>query len=106
MYNRFERNLVEGKPNKWRCRARARYLYIDEDGLVHYCSQQRGYPAIPLESYTIQDIRREYVTKKACAPYCTVACVQRVAWSDSWRSPQTLETAPGKAARPRRRQPG
>jgi len=22
----------------------ARYLYICEDGLVHYCSQQRGYP--------------------------------------------------------------
>ena len=33
-----------GKPNEWRCRAGARYLYICEDGLVHYCSQQRGYP--------------------------------------------------------------
>src|SRR5437016_899868 len=36
-----------GRPNQWRCRAGARYLYICEDGLVHYCSQQRGYPAIP-----------------------------------------------------------
>ena len=106
MYNRFEKNLVEGKPNEWRCRAGARYLYIDEDGLVHYCSQQRGYPAIPLEAYSIQDIRREYVTKKACAPYCTVACVQRVAWFDSWRSPQTLGTAARKAAEPRRREAG
>ena len=33
---------------KWRCRAGSRYLYICEDGLVHYCSQQRGYPAKPL----------------------------------------------------------
>ena len=32
---------------------RRRYLYVCEDGLVHYCSQQRGYPGIPLEEYTI-----------------------------------------------------
>jgi len=46
--NRFQKNLVDGKPNDWRCRAGARYLYICEDGLVHYCSQQRGFPAVPL----------------------------------------------------------
>src|SRR5260221_5869828 len=39
----FQDNLADGKPNDWRCRAGARYLYICEDGLVHYCSQQRGY---------------------------------------------------------------
>jgi len=88
--NKFEDNLAEGKVNKWRCRAGARYLYIDEDGLVHYCSQQRGYPAVPLESYTKEDIRREYLTEKSCAPHCTVACVQRISYIDGWRSPQTL----------------
>src|SRR6476620_7193228 len=31
----FQDNLAEGKPNEWRCRAGARYLYICEDGLVH-----------------------------------------------------------------------
>ena len=46
----FQDNLADGKPNEWRCRAGARYLYICEDGLVHYCSQQRGYPGVPLES--------------------------------------------------------
>src|SRR5436190_21086765 len=46
----FQDNLADGKPNNWRCRAGARYLYICEEGLVHYCSQQRGYPAVPLES--------------------------------------------------------
>src|SRR5437763_1283638 len=50
--NWFQHNLARGIPNDWRCRAGARYLYICEDGLVHYCSQQRGYPAIPLEKYT------------------------------------------------------
>ncbi len=42
----FQDNLADGKPNDWRCRAGARYLYICEDGLVHYCSQQRGYPGV------------------------------------------------------------
>lgn len=88
--NRFQENLVDGKPNEWRCRAGARYLYICEDGLVHYCSQQRGYPAIRLEDYTKEDIRREYLTKKACADYCTVACVNQVSVFDNWRDPQTL----------------
>ena len=84
----FQDNLADGKPNEWRCRAGARYLYVCEDGLVHYCSQQRGYPAVPLESYTTDDIRREYDTPKPCAPYCTVGCVHRVSTMDFWRSPQ------------------
>jgi MoaA/NifB/PqqE/SkfB family radical SAM enzyme len=84
----FQDNLADGKPNAWRCRAGARYLYICEDGLVHYCSQQRGYPAVPLETYTIADIRREFDTPKPCAPYCTVGCVHRVSTMDFWRSPQ------------------
>jgi MoaA/NifB/PqqE/SkfB family radical SAM enzyme len=84
----FQDNLVEGKPNTWRCRAGARYLYICEDGLVHYCSQQRGYPAVPLESYSVEDIRREFATPKSCAPYCTVGCVHRVSTMDFWRRPQ------------------
>ena len=86
--NSFQDNIALGRPNQWRCRAGARYLYICEDGLVHYCSQQRGYPAIPLEQYTIADIRREYLTEKGCAPHCTVSCVHQVSIFDSWRAPQ------------------
>jgi len=84
----FQDNLADGKPNDWRCRAGARYLYVCEDGLVHYCSQQRGSPAVPLDTYTIDDIRREFDTPKSCAPYCTVGCVHRVSTMDFWRSPQ------------------
>ncbi len=62
--NGFQDNIAQGRPNQWRCRAGARYLYICEDGLVHYCSQQRGYPGIPLEKYTVRDIRREYRDRK------------------------------------------
>jgi MoaA/NifB/PqqE/SkfB family radical SAM enzyme len=94
----FQDALVDGKSNRWRCRAGARYLYVCEDGLVHYCSQQRGYPGIPLEQYTLDDIRREYLTPKACAPYCTIGCVHQVATVDFWRDPQILDTR-GRAIR-------
>jgi MoaA/NifB/PqqE/SkfB family radical SAM enzyme len=86
--NSFQDNIALGRPNEWRCRAGARYLYICEDGLVHYCSQQRGYPGVPLESYTVSDIRREYLSEKGCAPHCTVSCVHQVSIFDSWRAPQ------------------
>ena len=90
VYNPFQANLVAGKPNNWwRCRAGARYLYVCEDGLVHYCSQQRGYPGVPLENYTREHIRREYMTEKSCAPYCTISCVHQVSVIDRWRDPQT-----------------
>jgi len=85
----FQLNLVDGKPNEWRCRAGARYLYICENGLVHYCSQQRGLPGIPLAKYTKADIRREFNAPKSCAPYCTIGCVHRVSTMDFWRKPQT-----------------
>src|SRR5579871_554850 len=86
--NAFQDNIAQGLANDWRCRAGARYLYICEDGLVHYCSQQRGYPGVPLASYTREDLRREYVTEKSCAPHCTVSCVHQVSIFDSWRAPQ------------------
>jgi MoaA/NifB/PqqE/SkfB family radical SAM enzyme len=94
-YNPFQEKLAAGKPNNWwRCRAGGRYLYICEDGLVHYCSQQRGYPGIPLEKYTHDDIRREYLTEKGCAPYCTISCVHQVSIIDRWRDPQTIKFRP------------
>ncbi len=86
--NDFQDDLAYGRPHEWRCRAGARYLYICEDGLVHYCSQQRGYPGIPLLEYTAEHMRREFYNEKPCAKFCTVACVQQVAWADNWRAPQ------------------
>jgi MoaA/NifB/PqqE/SkfB family radical SAM enzyme len=84
-YNRFQKNLTHGRPNDWRCRAGSRYLYVCEDGLVHWCSQQRGYPGVPLDRYGHADLEREYQTVKPCAPFCTVGCVHRVAQVDELR---------------------
>jgi MoaA/NifB/PqqE/SkfB family radical SAM enzyme len=92
--NYFQDNIAHGRENKWRCRAGARYLYVCEEGLVHYCSQQRGYPGKPLAMYTKDDIRREYRTSKGCAPRCTVACVHQTSYMDFWRGPQDLTPSP------------
>ena len=93
-FNHFQNSIARGQPSNWRCRAGSRYLYICENGLVHYCSQQRGYPAKPLAEYTRDDIRREYFTKKSCAPYCTVSCVHQISYLDFFRGRQTIEEAP------------
>jgi MoaA/NifB/PqqE/SkfB family radical SAM enzyme len=93
----FQNNLADGRPNEWQCRAGARYLYICENGLVHWCSQQRGCPGVPLAGYTIDDIRREFLSPKWCAPLCTIGCVHRVSTMDYWRKPQRPDAgiAPG-----------
>jgi MoaA/NifB/PqqE/SkfB family radical SAM enzyme len=95
--NGFQDNIAMGRPNQWRCRAGARYLYICEDGLVHYCSQQRGYPGKPLLEYTRADIRREYLTEKGCAPHCTVSCVHQVSYVDFFRGAQNVKPIPPSA---------
>lgn len=87
-FNYFQDAIAQGKPNNWKCRAGARYMYICEDGLVHYCSQQRGYPGVPLLEYTLDDVAREYLTEKSCAPYCTVSCVHYTSYFDFWRGEQ------------------
>ncbi|HVB98501.1 MAG TPA: radical SAM protein [Candidatus Dormibacteraeota bacterium] len=95
--NGFQSDIAAGREHQWRCRAGSRYLYVCEDGLVHYCSQQRGYPGIPIEQYTAEMRRREFFTRKGCAPRCTISCVQQVAAIDNWRAPQNLDSFAGPA---------
>lgn len=84
-YDRFQENLVRGLPNHWHCRAGARFLYICENGLVHWCSQQRGNPGIPLAAYTPRDVERQYAAGKECAPFCGISCVHQTAMLDHIR---------------------
>jgi MoaA/NifB/PqqE/SkfB family radical SAM enzyme len=84
-FDHFQENIGQGLPNDWHCRAGGRFLYICEDGLVHYCSQQRGRPGIPLDEYTVDHIRREAARPKACAPFCTISCVHQTAMLDKFR---------------------
>jgi MoaA/NifB/PqqE/SkfB family radical SAM enzyme len=88
-FNQFQEAIAEGRPNQWRCRAGSRYLYICEDGLVHYCSQQRGTPGVPLAGYTKADVKREFLVAKSCSPNCTISCVHQISHIDHWRARQT-----------------
>jgi hypothetical protein len=97
-FNQFQEAIANAQPNDWRCRAGSRYLYICEDGLVHYCSQQRGFPGVPLAEYTKADLKREFLTEKTCAPHCTISCVHQISYIDHWRAPQISSTTPGDAA--------
>ena len=94
-FDKFQEAIAKGEPNDWRCRAGSRYLYICENGLVHYCSQQRGYPGVPIAEYTTADVKREFLTAKSCAPNCTIGCVHRISHIDHWRAPQTNSVSPG-----------
>ncbi len=55
-YDRFQRNISEGRPNQWHCCAGGRFLYICEDG-----------------------------GEKPCAPFCTVSWVHQTAMLDTFR---------------------
>ena len=101
----FSRTSAAGLPNAWHCRAGGRFLYICEDGLVHYCSQQRGKPGIPLEDYTVEDLRREAARPKGCAPFCTISCVHQTAMLDDFRE-KPRETLAGILERRREADPG
>ncbi len=101
-YRLFQKNLMAGKANSWKCRAGARYLYLTEDGKVHWCSQQRGYPGIPLLEYGRDDIRREFHTRKSCSPTCTLSFVHQMSMFDRYRGAQTIAdptSAPAEAPR-------
>lgn len=101
-YDTFQRNISRGLPNTWHCRAGGRFLYICEDGLVHYCSQQRGHPGIPLARYTREDLVREAAREKPCAPLCTVSCVHQTAMLDRFRERPRLVLTEMIAARQER----
>ncbi|MBV8829207.1 MAG: radical SAM protein [Acidobacteriaceae bacterium] len=103
-HDRFQQNIVRALPNTWHCPAGGRFLYICEDGLVHYCSQQRGFPAIPLEKYTREDLIREGMKPKGCAPFCTISCVHQTAMLESFRT-QPKETLAGIINRRKERDP-
>lgn len=104
-HDSFQGNIVRGLPNEWHCPAGGRFLYICEEGLVHYCSQQRGRPGIPLADYTLEDLRREGAKTKGCAPFCTISCVHQTAMLDDFRT-RPSQTLGGIIARRKERDPG
>ena len=85
----WEKKMLRDGEAPYKCRAGARYLYVDEYGKVSYCSQRRGEPGIPLLEYTAADLFLEYHQEKGCEATCTIACVRRASSLDEWRPQRT-----------------
>ena len=84
----YRDRLIHGETAPFRCRAGARYLYIDEFGMVCWCAQTRTSFRRPLSEYTRDDLREQFHTRKPCQTTCSVGCVRTVSAYDAWRSQQ------------------
>ncbi len=82
----WEWDLLEDGSSSFKCRAGGRYLYVDESGVVSYCSQRRNEPGIDILEYTQDRVEREFYTPKGCEARCTIGCVRRASAFDGWRA--------------------
>lgn len=85
----WELQMLRTGQSDWKCRAGSRYLYIDEVGIVSFCSQKRGEPGIPLLEYGRAQIKQFFPQRKGCEPGCTIGCVRRASAFDRFRVQKT-----------------
>ena len=57
-----------------------------------------------MESYGVEDLRREAARQKGCAPFCTISCVHQTAMLDDFRE-KPRETLAGILERRREADP-
>jgi molybdenum cofactor biosynthesis enzyme MoaA len=69
--------LLAGRRPKWQCGAGSRFLYVDEFGMVQFCSAQRGRLNKPIAEYTRRDLQAHARTYKGCEEGCALLCVYR-----------------------------
>ncbi len=81
----FEKELIEKSESPFKCRAGSRYLYIDELGMVQWCSQKRGVLQKPLSDYCIGDLKNQFYRYKDCSRNCTLGCARQASFMDGWR---------------------
>ncbi len=79
----YGRQLLQGQHPQWRCRAGSRFLYVDEFGLVQYCSSQRNRLNKPLLAYTRADLKTQSNQAKGCEAGCSILCVYRDSMLDN-----------------------
>jgi MoaA/NifB/PqqE/SkfB family radical SAM enzyme len=89
----YRTRLMEDNRAPFKCRAGSRYLYVDELGMVRWCSQQRESWGKPLLEYTRADLKQQFFTRKDCNDHCTVGCVRTCSNPDEWRE-QPLAAEP------------
>lgn len=88
----YRDRIVRTGSAPFKCRAGSRYLYIDEEGIVTWCSQTRDAFRKPLMDYTEDDLREQFHTYKSCQDRCTLGCVRSSSVYDGWRPQEAPET--------------
>jgi MoaA/NifB/PqqE/SkfB family radical SAM enzyme len=78
----YGRRLLHGETPEWKCRAGARYMYVDENGEVQLCASQPGRLGKPLLEYTKADLDANAKTYKGCEEGCSVGCAFRCSLVD------------------------
>jgi MoaA/NifB/PqqE/SkfB family radical SAM enzyme len=84
-FSTYRKRLIRGGVAPFKCRAGSRYLYVDEFGHVHWCSQTRTIWSKPLMEYSLRDLREQFYTYKSCHATCTLGCVRSASQFDNWR---------------------
>ena len=79
----YGKKLLQGKKPQWKCRSGSRYLYVDEFGLVQYCSSQRNRLNKPLAEYKLKDLKQQSQQYKGCEQGCSLLCVYRDSMLDN-----------------------
>ena len=81
----YRERLIRQGSAPFKCRAGSRYLYIDEYGMVNWCSQTRTVWSKPLMGYTRNDLREQFYRYKSCHATCTLNCARSQSYFDNWR---------------------
>jgi MoaA/NifB/PqqE/SkfB family radical SAM enzyme len=77
--------LLSGETAPFKCRGGSRYLYIDEFGFVHYCSQKMDLYKKDIMELDLNELRTNFYTKHPCSDYCTIGCARNSSSLDEWR---------------------
>lgn len=81
----YRYEMIRNGSAPFKCRAGSRYLYVDENGVVSWCSQTRDAFQKNLMDYGFEDLKREFYTYKSCQDKCTLGCVRAASSVDNWR---------------------
>jgi MoaA/NifB/PqqE/SkfB family radical SAM enzyme len=82
----YRQRLLDEGAAPFRCRSGARYLYVDEFGQVHWCSQTMPMFAKDLLSYSLDDLKEQFYAAKPCSAGCTVGCARTASSYEQWRA--------------------
>lgn len=86
----YRERLINTGEAPFRCRSGARYLYIDEHGMVRWCAQTRTGFGKDLLGYTLEDLREQFFEGKSCSAKCSVGCVRTASAFDEWRPQKSV----------------